>query len=365
MTAGGMLSAVAASHPGRLARVVTIVATIILLAGGALGPARAESAPARAAATPTAVLGSDAAAKYVDPLGFGSDQVDKPYESLVQIGTIAASGKSGQKSVFQAIWDKFRSRSITHPILDTATGQVSYGPAFKYYDDSYTTIADYFNDDPGSCPLFTGMLATDSGHCGNFGAFLTGMLAFQGIQANAIKLGNVPAFEAGPDPARGYSPFRFSYMLVGPGLWKFGTKNASGPFPHRDKVTVGAHGDVTISGPGVSYKSSKPIAQGPVSDPPMMFPDGDHVIANVLLKGMTTAQLVDPSYGKPQSLRPYTDFPAYEKSAIAGFAVVYKTTTAKGKTTTVPLSNLATIGKDCASSAGKHVVCYFQATPLK
>jgi hypothetical protein len=304
------------------------------------------------------------AAAYNAPGGIQSDQVEEPYESLVQIGSIAAAGKSGEKAVFDAIWTKFASRAIAHPILDPASGQVTYGPTFKYYGDQWTKIEDFFNDDPGICPDFTAMLADDSGHCDNFAAFLTGMLAFQGISSNAIKLARIGAFNAGPDPAKGYSPFTYSYMLVGPGLWSFGGKKAGGNFPYRDDLTVrGRH--VTISGTGVRYKSAKPVAQGPVTNPPMMFQDGDHAIVNVLFAGSASASVVDPSYGNPADTTPYSDFARYEKTAIAGFAVIYKTVTKNGKTTTKPVSNAADVATACAPASGERVTCYFQAVPYK
>ncbi len=308
------------------------------------------------------------AAPYEPPNGFQSDQVIEPYESLVQIGSVAAAGKSGQKEVFDAIWKKFASREIAHPILRPATGQVTDGPAFKYYNNNYPKIEDAFNHDSGSCPMFAGFLASDSGHCGNFAAFLAGVLAWQGIASRAIKIGDLgKTFNPGPDPEPGKGAYPYAYMLVGPGLWSFGHKNASGKYPYRDLIKV--HGrQITITGKAVTYKSGKPIAQGPVSDPPMLFGDGDHAVVNVLFKDAgNTAQVVDPSYGNPKNPAPYTSFAAYEKSALAGFAVIYKAVTKNGKTTVTVLSKAAAVAADCnpAPRPRERVTCYFQAVPYK
>ncbi len=304
------------------------------------------------------------AADYQPPNGFQSDEVIAPYESLVQIGSVAAAGKSGQKEVFDAIWKKFTSRDIAHPVLDPVTGQVSDGPTFKYYNDNYPTIADAFNHRIGDCPKFTWFLAHDVGHCGNFAAFLAGVLAFQGIASNAFGLGKAGAFNAGPDPEPGKKAFPYAYMLVGPRLWSFGRKNASGRYPYRDKIDV-KHGQLTITGSAVSYKSGKPIAQGPVSDPPMLFDDGDHAVVNVLFTNASGANVVDPSYGNPKDPAPYPDLPAYEKSAIAGFAVIDRVVTKNGKITDSLLANGASLAKACepATLPGERIACYFQAVP--
>lgn len=308
------------------------------------------------------------AAPYEAPntASFQADQVNQPYESLVQIGSVAAAGKSGQKAVFDAIWKKFASLDIAHPILNPMTGQVTDGPSFKYYNNRYKKIADAFHSN-GGCPSFTWFLTHDAGHCGSFAAFLTGVLAFQGIGSNAIKLGNLRAvFNAGPDPEPGLGPYAYAYMLIGPGLWSFSHKNAPGRYPYRDTIKVD-RSQITITGSAVTYHSAKPIAQGPVTDPPMLFTDGDHAIVNVLFKGMTVAQVVDPSYGNPKDPAPYTSLAAYEKSALAGFAVIYRAVTKNGKTTTAPIQNVDSVAAQCkpATKRGEHITCYFQATPYK
>ncbi len=68
-------------------------------------------------------------------------------------------------------------------------------------------------------------------------------------------------------------------------------------------------------------------------------------------------QYVDPSYGNPQTTVPYSKFPAYEQSAIAGFAVIYK----KVGNQLIPLKVTARIATECAPQP--HVACYFQAVP--
>lgn len=262
------------------------------------------------------------AAKYATPSGPGIGEVEAPYETLLDVGTVAAGGKSGARNVFNAIWKKFGSRAIKHPILNPATGQVTYGETFKYYNNDYMKIADWFNKNFGGCPPFETFLRKDSGHCGDWGWFLAGVLAFQGISAGDVALGLAHGFYAGPSPA---VPFGNAYMLVGrPGRWSFVKKNLPGNYPYADRLTVAANGQVTVSGSNVRYRSTTVIGQGPVSDPPMMFRTGDHAIDEVRLPGAGTSLYVDPSYGNPQSTVPYPNIPAYEKAAIAGFAVVYK-----------------------------------------
>ncbi len=148
------------------------------------------------------------AGTYTPASGRGASQVAEPYESLLDVGSVAATGKSGELAVFNAIWKTFASRKIA------------------------------------------------------------GVLAFQGISAEAIGLGDpvngfYPGFYAGPDPAKGRGPGPYAYMLVGPGLWKFSKKkNAPTNYPYRDNLTVGPHNRIMISGSGVSYQSTRPIAQG-------------------------------------------------------------------------------------------------------
>ncbi len=154
-------------------------------------------------------------------------------------------------------------------------------------------------------------------------------------------------------------------MLVGPGLWKFSKKkNAPTNYPYRDNLTVGPHNRIMISGSGVSYKSTEPIAQGPISDPPMMFATGDHAIVKVSLSGSDVPEFVDPSYGNPQGAPTYITMPDYEKSAIAGFAVIYK----KVGNLLFPLQDTgspADVAAACKHKAGQHIACYFQAVPYK
>ncbi len=308
------------------------------------------------------------AGTFTPASGPGTSQVAEPYESLLDVGTVAAAGKSGDLAVFNAIWKTFASRKIAHPILNPVTGEVTYGPTFKYYHDGYPQIADWFNKPIGGCPKFTTFLADDSGHCGNFAEFFAGVLAFQGIPADAIALGDpadgfYPGFYPGPDPAKGHDAGPYAYMLVGPGLWKFGKKkNAPTNYPYRDNLTVGPHNQLTISGAGVSYKSAKPIAQGPVTDPPMMFYTGDHEIVKVTLSGSDVAEFVDPSYGNPRGTPNLITMPDYEKTAIAGFAVIYK----KVGKLLFPLQytgNPADVAAECRHKPGQHIACYFQAVP--
>jgi hypothetical protein len=307
---------------------------------------------------------------YVPAAGAGASQVAEPYESLLDVGTEAAAGKSGELAVFNAIWKTFATRQIAHPQLDTVTGGVTYGPTFQYYDDAYGQIADWFNAPIGGCPTFTKFLADNSGHCGNFAEFLAGVLAFQGISAEAIGLGDpvdgfYPGFYPGPDPAKNLGPANYTYMLVGPGLWKFGKKkNAPTNYPYRDNLTVGPHNRIIISGSGVSYSSTKPIAQGPVTDPPMLFATGDHAIVKVSLTGSDVPEFVDPSYGNPQGTPDYITMPDYEKTAIAGFAVIYK----KVGSQLFPLKDTGNpfdVATACKHKPGQHIACYFQAVPYK
>jgi hypothetical protein len=297
------------------------------------------------------------AAPYVAPTGDGADQVMKPYESLVDVGTVAAAGKSGQQAAFKAILATFASRKIRHPSLNPATGVVTSGPSFMYYKNGWPTIGDWWNNSIGSCPDFQGMLQDNTGHCGNWAEFLAGVLAFQGISAATVQgLTDVTGFYPGPSPGDGGSAADDAYMLVGPALWSFGTKNRAGNYPYQDSVTV-THGRVTVAGTHVAYKpsSSKLVGQGPVYDPPPMFATGDHAIVSVTLSGSTSPVYVDPSYGNPQpSAAPYPTIKAYEPTAIAGFAVVYQKE-ADGKLTPLPVENIAST---CATST-----CVFDAVP--
>ncbi len=296
-------------------------------------------------------------APYVAPTGPGSDEVDQPYETLVDVGSTAAAGKSGEQAVFKAIWRKFASLAIAHPKLNTASGTVTDGPAFKYYSDDYHDIGDVFGNSGQGCPTFLGFLKENSGHCGNFAQLLAGVLAFQGISAKIINLDDTKeneGFYLGPKPDKNNGPEHYAYMLVGRGLWSFGDKNASEPYPYGDKFIIGAHDKVTVSGDALKYKSTQPIAQGPVTDPPMMFGTGDHAIVRVTLRA-GGGGLFDPSYGNPQTGKGYATMTDYEKSAIAGFAVIFR----KEPSGPDPLSRNDALDVDCGGSN----VCFFQAVP--
>lgn len=300
------------------------------------------------------------AGSYKKPSGPGSSELDQPYETLLDVGTADATGQTTKQGVFDAIWKQFASRSIVHPILDPATGEEKAGPTFKYYSDDYPTIADLFENSPGRCPPFPEFLHENSGHCGNFAQLLAGVLAFQGISAKMIALDETKdneneGFYLGPRPDKDHPALHYTYMLVGPGLWKFGKKNSPTPYPYGDDFKVGPHDDLKITGSAVTYKSTKPIAQGPVTDPPMLFSTGDHQIVRVFIKDGSAGALFDPSYGNPSSSTGYATMAGYEKSAIAGFAVIYR----KEGDVRDPLSIADALDIDC----GGDNICYFQAVP--
>jgi hypothetical protein len=293
------------------------------------------------------------AGKYARPAGGVLAGDDKPYETVLGTGIVAASGVSGEQNVFNAIWRKFDTLKIKHPVLDPATGFVSDGPALTYYNNGFAALSDGFNGNRRGCTDLTGMLEHDSGHCGAWAAFLTMVLAFQGITAKAQQgLDRVGDFYSGPVPGPGDNPEDYAYMLVGPKLWGFKHGTAHGSYHFTDPLHVTPGGKVAITGSEVTYSSTKPIAQGPVTTPPMWFLDGDHAIVEVRLPG--GMKWVDPSYGNPRGTGYYPDLKTYEKTAIAGFAVVYAK--AGKKLLPVPLS--AGLGY-CV-----HHACYFQAAKL-
>lgn len=280
------------------------------------GSTSGEPMPAGESSTPVYVT----FAPYVQP---HNEEKVSPYISVLDVGTTAAAGATSPADVFDGIWEKFASLYIEHPILDPDTGAVTYGPEFKYYDDGYDTIADWWNlPSPGACPLFYTFLATDSGHCGNWAQFLAGVLGWQGIPATYASLKRygipVPGFYPGPDPAPGDAAEDYAYMLIDPSLWRFSVRNAAGPYPYADTLTV-HDGEVSVGSQAFTYNPGPPIAQGDVSTPPEMFVTGDHAIV------LTDGGYVDPSYGLPSGDTPYPDLEgAYEPAAIAGFAVIYE-----------------------------------------
>ena len=282
----------------------------------------------------------------------------QPYETVLDTGTVAASGVSGgAKNVFDAIWNQFDTRSILHAKLDPKSGLVGYGRALAYYQDGYSTIAYLLNHPLGSCPDLEGMLTSGTGHCGTWADFLSMVLAFQGVSATAQQgLYGQGNFYDGPDPASGDSPANYAFMLVGPSLWHFSGPTGSGSYPYRDQLTD-TSGHIALTGTEVTYSSTSVIAQGSVKTPPMFFFDGDHAIVDVSLPGGPA--WVDPSYGNPQSNGYYPDLETYEKTAIAGFAVIYAVTGSG----TVPLSltdDLTDLATYCKPDGS--YTCYFQAT---
>ena len=235
--------------------------------------------------------------------------------------------------------------------MDPENGSVTYGKTLTYYRNGFVAISDGFNKNRGPCAGLTALLQADSGHCGAWADFLTMVLAFQGITAKAIGLGHTGNFYAGPVPAAGDNPYDYAYMLVGASLWKFKNGTVHNRYVNADPLRVTSSGQFDISGSAVTYSSTKPIAQGLVSTPPMWFIDGDHAIVEASLPG--GARYVDPSYGNPKGTGYYKDLRSYEDTAIAGFAVVY----AKVGTRLEPLT-YADLGA-CVNHA-----CYFQAVKL-
>src|ERR1035438_3841902 len=258
------------------------------------------------------------AAAYTKPGSLGSFP---PYVSLLDVGTRAATGQTGAEAVFKAIWAKFAARNIDHPILNPVTGQITDGPEFRYYDNGYTTIADCWNKPIGSCPPLEVALAQNTCHCGDWAIFLASTLAYQGIQASYVDLGDAPGFYPGPSVA-GHNPNPFTYMLIGPPLWSFQkvVGGAVGMYSDKDLLRI-ADGRVFDWAPffrEVAYHPSLvAIAQGGVSTPPEMFYTGDHAIV------YTPWGYVDPSYGVPSDGTTYATIAAYEQASIAGFAVIF------------------------------------------
>jgi hypothetical protein len=298
------------------------------------------------------------AGKYAAPTGGVPTSEEKPYVTVVDTGTAAASGVSGEQNVFNAIWRKFTTLTVKHQILDPATGDVSDGKAITYYNNGFTTLSDGFNGDRRGCTDLLAMLHADSGHCGAWAMFFAMVMAYQGIEARAAGLESetgANGFQPGPAPGGGCSAMVCAYMLVDPRLWHFKSATASGNYRFRDKLTVTSGGAVSISGSEVTYSSTSAIAQGPVSTPPMWFVDGDHAIDEVSLPGGT--KWVDPSYGDPAPpLSPFANVKAYEPHALAGFAVIYK----KAGTKLEPLP--ATYDPSDIATACQHATCYFQAS---
>jgi hypothetical protein len=151
------------------------------------------------------------AAPYAQP-GDGRGPV-APYISLLDVGTRAAAGQSDPRAVFNAVWHEFTTLDILHPQLNPQTGQVSAGPPLTYYTNGYTTIGSWWNVPIGTCPPLPQMLATNSGHCGDWALVLAGVLAWQGIRASDYPLDEAEApflgvgrFYPGPDVGSGNPP---------------------------------------------------------------------------------------------------------------------------------------------------------------
>jgi len=281
-----------------------------------------------------------------------------PFETALDVGTVAAAGKTGATGVFDAIWKKFTSLKIEHPELDPATGTVTYGKSLTYYNNGFSTISDGFNGNRAGCRDAELLIIYGTGHCGAWAEFLVLVLGYQGITAHHEGLGA----QAGPDgfnrgPGLVDCPARHEcrYMLVGKNLWKFPHASVAGKFPHRDKVTVTGPNTIDISGSEVTYKSTGPQAQGSVDTPPPFFADGDHAIDKVDLPG--GAVWVDPSYGDPSPPKvPFPNVRSYEPNALAGFAVIFKK---EGKKL-VPLVS-DDYSTPAIAAACRHATCYFQA----
>jgi hypothetical protein len=296
------------------------------------------------------------AGTFAAPTGVPASE-QRPYVTVLNTGIVAASGVSGQQDVFNAIWQKFTTLTINHAILDPATGFVTDGNPITYYNDGFSTLSDGFDGNRAGCRDLVGMLHTDSGHCGSWAMFFAMVMAFQGITAQDVGLGDATGssgFQPGPSPGGGCTAAACAYMLVGPGLWHFKGATGGGAYRFRDKLTVTSTGAIDITGSEVTYSSTSPIAQGPVTTPPMWFTDGDHAIDEVTLGSST--MWVDPSYGDPMPpLAPFATVKAYEPHALAGFAVIYKMV----GSTLKPL--LHTYSEPAIAAACASATCYFQA----
>ncbi len=290
------------------------------------------------------------AGAYVTPGGM--DPVP-PYVSVLDVGTVAATGQSDAQAAFNAIWATFDTRQIAHPILDPATGNISAGPVFRYYDNGWTTIGDWWNKGAMGCPPLIQAIADDTGHCGDWGWFLAGVLSYQGISATYTPLRNdfgdiTPGFYPGPDPAAGAAAKDYAYMLIDPPLWDFTEKNVSGRYRYADALSV-VNGKVVVKGNTVTYSpSGVAIAQGGILTPPEMFVTGDHALVQ------TSWGYADPSYGLPQSTTLYPDIASWEDDALAGFAVVYY----KDRSGWHPLALGNNVASVCAATK-----CQFRTVP--
>jgi DNA-binding beta-propeller fold protein YncE len=249
-----------------------------------------------------------------------------PYVSLLNVGTIAATGQTTQAGVIGAIWNAFATLNVDQSVLDPQTGQVSNGPALTYWENGDNTIGDWWNTAP-TCPeSVLRLMGRPTNTCGNWANFLAAVMEYQGIPVEPHPLcssfglfASCPGFDTGPRPGIFYPATGYSYMLIDPKLWHFGTATGTGGFPFVDSLTVSSAG-VNVQGTEVTYTpSTVPIAQGGITTPPDMFRTGDHEIDYIPGWGYA-----DPSYGNPaDGTTPYSSIGAYEPTAIAGFAVVY------------------------------------------
>jgi hypothetical protein len=290
------------------------------------------------------------AAPYAQPQGTPDANV-LPYVSLLDVGTKAAAGQTSPRAVFNAIWTKFATRDIAHPILDPATGMTSNGPDLDYYTNGYTTIPDWWLKPFGLCPSFPAFLADDSGHCGNWAEMLAYVLAYQGISSKVVDVGE-SGFYLGPKPDVFFPAEGFAYMLIDPKLWSFSSPTATGAYPYEDPITVSG-GTINITGSEIVYQpSSTPIAQGEISTPPEMFATGDHAIVEVPQWGY-----VDPSYGNPSGTTPYSSLVGdYEPTAVAGFAAIFYRVA--NMWVPMPVTDATGIISTCSKTQ-----CEFRATP--
>ncbi len=298
------------------------------------------------------------AAPYVQKQQFGIG----PYLSLLAVGTAAAEGKKGPQEVFGAIWDKFKSLELKHPVLDAKTGKITGGSVFTYYKDGWTDIAARWNDtDDDICQSPVDFLLFGKGRCGAWSYFLFGVLAYQGIVASVVDLANSKGFDLGPEPAKDKAPNKFVYMLVGRSLWKMDDDKTK-EYTNIDPLVI--KGEKIVVGDGaVHFTPSKiPIAQGKIASPPVMFKTGDHAIVEVFV-GDEKPVYVDPSYGEPAKSAPYASLKEYEDANIAGFAVVWaKTKSEKPELLeAVNPQGKQTIIKRCSQP---ETTCTFAVVPL-
>jgi Tol biopolymer transport system component len=236
-----------------------------------------------------------------------SPAVEKPaprYLTLVDIGTRAAAGKSGEQDAFKAIWSAFETRELRLRFLSPEDGTTTLGPLLTYWTPWSMTAFMNNNYDP-KCAVkqVAEALKTTVGRCGAWSGILVSTLALQGVASKGIHVGNEPIWKAiFPDSLNA------QYMLVD--VWGFrNPSNTYAGYPYEIWNTYPLGIDPPTH-PWQALYLGNGQAQGHTDPPPGLFQLGDHDVV------MYDGAFYDPSYGTG----PFAGIRDWAERSLAGYA---------------------------------------------